>query len=262
MEEMDLSEATVKALQGKLVEDEEENIEGQYSFDDLEKGTFIYETTFRLEYPVNDEEAASEYLLEDDMITYLWSDDRYNITKDMVTKVEWLLEDDQSGIIRVYAKRELTDEELDQISKWISGQNSDGLGEGFEQQDFAESYFNPETGDGPYTRREMEREIENLYDSIDTDTLIRHGYLSDAIWEAVEVYKDENGSFDSDGEDMSDDEIYDLIESDPEEYLDYDVIEDARQSYADGDPQFNENDWYCMASFDWKTNKYKLHLVK
>ena len=157
--------------------------------------------------------------------------------------------------------RELTEQELEKLSDWISGQNSDGLGEGFEQQDFAESYFNPETGDGPYTKREMEREIENLYASIDIDTLIRYGYLSDAIWEAVEVYKDENGSFDPDGEDMSDDEIYDLIESDPEEYLDYDVIEDARQSYVDGDSQFNENDWYCTASFDWKTNKYKLHRV-
>lgn len=261
MEEINLSEATVKALQGRLLEDDE-NIEGQYSFDDMEKGTFIYETTFNLECPVNDEEAAQEYLSEDNMVKYLWEDDRYNITKDMVTSVEWLLKDSDSGIIRVYAKRELTDEELDQISKWISGQNSDGLGEGFEQQEFAESYFNPETGDGPYTRREMETEIENLYDSIDADTLIRHGYLSDAIWEAVEVYKDENGSFDPDGDDMDDDEIYDLIAADPDSYIDYDEIEEARQEYADGDPQFNENDWYCMASFDWKTNKYKLHLVK
>ena len=33
--------------------------------------------------------------------------------------------------------RLLNQDELDFVSSWITGQNSDGLGEGFEQQEFA-----------------------------------------------------------------------------------------------------------------------------
>jgi hypothetical protein len=43
--------------------------------------------------------------------------------------------------------RPLTDEESKQISEWISGQNSDGLGEGFEQQSFAEIEGDDENDD-------------------------------------------------------------------------------------------------------------------
>lgn len=39
--------------------------------------------------------------------------------------------------VRATCERELTDDELKKLSEEVSGQNSDGLGEGFEQQDFA-----------------------------------------------------------------------------------------------------------------------------
>lgn len=270
MKELNLTEATIKALEGKLLkEDEEDNtpIEGQISFDDVEKeaeeekkGKYIYETNFRLECPVNDFDEAYNYLTEDDMTQYL-DKERCKATPD-ITSVEWILEDEESGKIVVRAIRELTEDELDELSDWIRGQNSDGLGEGFEQQEFAESYFNPETGDGPYTRREAEREVEKLWEDISVNDLIDNGYLDDAMWEAVEVYKDQNGTYDDNNdEELSDDEIWDIIASDPESYVDWDSIEKAKEEYANGADEYNENNWYVMASFDWKTNDYKLNKV-
>ena len=258
MNKMNLTEATIKALEGKLLNEDDE-IEGQYSFDDMNKGTFIYETSFNLEAPVNNFGAAQEYLDEDDMVQYL-DESRCSAAKD-IGSIVWILDDEQSGKIRVTAKRELTEEELDQLSDWILGQNSDGLGEGFEQQDFAESYYNPDDGEGPYTRSEAEREIERLWDQIDIDDLISDGYLDDAIWDAVEVYKDEHSSYNEEDEELDDDEIFDIIRDDPYSYLDDEVIDHAKYDYTQNDPQFNIDDWYVMASFDWKTNKYKLKLV-
>ena len=111
---------------------EEENtpIEGQFNLDDMEKGTFIYETEFHLEAPVNDLDAAQAYLEEDRMVNYL-DEDCCSAAND-IGAIDWILEDEDSGIIRVFAKRELNLQELEELSKWISGQNSDGLGEGFE----------------------------------------------------------------------------------------------------------------------------------
>ena len=99
---------------------------------------YIYRTYFKLVEPVIDLNEAREYLTEDDMVQYLKGDDRQdpNTTKD-VTKITWILQDEQSGYIELEATRELEDYELSKISDWVSGQNSDGLGEGFEQQDFA-----------------------------------------------------------------------------------------------------------------------------
>ena len=256
-----LTEATIRALL-------EDQIDGQLSFDDMdkearekEKGKYIYETNFHLEAPVNDYDEAYAYLTEDDMLQYL--DTKRAPEDNCITSIDWILEDEESGIIRVRSKRELTETELEQISDWIAGQNSDGLGEGFEQQDFAESYFNPETGEGPYTRREVEREIEQLYEDIDIDELVSDGYLNDEIWEAVEVYKDEHSSYDEDSEDeLSDDEIYDIIASDVYSYIDDDAIEDAKQDYMSGNDLYDQDSWYTMASFDWKNNDYILHRVK
>lgn len=94
-----------------------------------------YTTEFYLEYPVNDFGAADLYLAADDMTEYLHGAE--SDTKDFVTNVEWILEDEESGYIIVDTNRELTDDESKRISEWIRGQCSDGLGEGFEQQDFA-----------------------------------------------------------------------------------------------------------------------------
>lgn len=98
---------------------------------------FKYRTYFKLTAPVNDFESAYKYLREDNMTTYLLDDDRCKSCKDDIHYIRWTLVDDESGYIDLETFRELSEEELDKISDWVSGQNSDGLGEGFEQQDFA-----------------------------------------------------------------------------------------------------------------------------
>ena len=70
------------------------------------------------------------------MTKYLNNDVPKSLTG-VISSIKWNLTDIDSGNITFKANRELTNEELDWVSNWVSGQNSDGLGEGFEQQDFA-----------------------------------------------------------------------------------------------------------------------------
>ena len=91
-----------------------------------------YKTKFNLISNVNDLNAAQEYLSRNDMTQYLPDN-----LKEKVENIQWKLTSDNDGEIIVTTNNELTDNESQQLSEWISGQNSDGLGEGFEQQDFA-----------------------------------------------------------------------------------------------------------------------------
>lgn len=93
----------------------------------------VYTTSGVLKHPVNDIGEANAYLQEDAMAKYLDPD-----LSNVVEFVEWSLTDEQSWKVTVVANRDLTTEESERMSDWISGQNSDGLGEGFEQQPFAE----------------------------------------------------------------------------------------------------------------------------
>jgi len=98
---------------------------------------FLYRTYFRLEVPVNDVSEARNYLSSDDMTQYMRYDDRIKDFYHKIDKIEWILRNEQSGYIELKTNSELTEKELLQVSDWVSGQNSDGLGEGFEQQSFA-----------------------------------------------------------------------------------------------------------------------------
>lgn len=102
-----------------------------------------YVTVFNLEGSVNDREAALDYLSEEDMTEYVPRDIR-----PFLISVSWELIHNDSGVIVVDAKEELSEENLERLSSWISGQNSDGLGEGFEQQDFATDYEEYTLADG------------------------------------------------------------------------------------------------------------------
>lgn len=102
---------------------------------------YVYETEFHLRAEVNDFEDASNYLTEDDMTNYLIDDDDIPAdVRDAIIHIQWNLIDDDYGKIVLTTKRKLTEKELEPISDWVGGQNSDGLGEGFEQQDFADHY--------------------------------------------------------------------------------------------------------------------------
>lgn len=100
---------------------------------------FRYQTKFRLTDYVTDIEEANGYLQDDDMKLYAPD----NLQKDII-EVTWYLTDYDSGYIELITKRDFSDDELKTMSDWISGQNSDGLGEGFEQQNFANYYAGEE----------------------------------------------------------------------------------------------------------------------
>lgn len=93
----------------------------------------IYKSTGTLTGYVNDVRLAQEYLTDDDMTQYLEGS-----LAEAVEHVEWQLAGDghKYSVVAI-TKRELSDDELKELASWTSGQNSDGLGEGFEQQDFA-----------------------------------------------------------------------------------------------------------------------------
>jgi len=95
-----------------------------------------YTTQGRLMNLVNDIGAARTYLLEhgQDMAQHIYPEQ----AKPGVHSVTWDLLNDQSWKVTVIVEGELSAEQSALLSEWISGQNSDGLGEGFEQQPFAE----------------------------------------------------------------------------------------------------------------------------
>jgi len=108
--------------------------------------------------PVRDVEKASAYLTADQMTDYLLDD--YEVLKsarDRVFQIEWQLSTATAGNIVLVSKKPLTDTELDSIANWVMGQNSDGLGEGFEQQPFA-CYLNDD---------EYEADLEETGENLD-----------------------------------------------------------------------------------------------
>jgi hypothetical protein len=96
-----------------------------------------YRTSGSLTEPVNSVGAAREYLRRDDMTQFV-RHASFKGLEQVVHHIEWDLLDEASWQVTVVTQRKLTAEESAGLSEWISGQNSDGLGEGFEQQDFAE----------------------------------------------------------------------------------------------------------------------------
>lgn len=94
---------------------------------------YKYQTRFNLLAAVLDIDAAQAYLSEADMLEYFDNE----AIKRKLKSIDWILEDDVSGYIEVIANEELSDDELEEIADYIKGQNSDGLGEGFSSQDFA-----------------------------------------------------------------------------------------------------------------------------
>ena len=94
-------------------------------------GKYRYVTDFDLDGVPEDWEGAYHYLEEDDMLKYYDGPG-----KEKLKCIDWCLTSSwqySSGFILVDTYEELTEEESSAISRYIRGQNSDGLGEGFEQ---------------------------------------------------------------------------------------------------------------------------------
>lgn len=85
-------------------------------------------------------EEAKEYLLDDDMRNYL--DDNL---KNKIDSIKWVLTDLDGGHIEIEENQELDTKDIEQLATYIEGQNSDGLGEGFNQQYFTEKEGSEET---------------------------------------------------------------------------------------------------------------------
>lgn len=98
----------------------------------------IYQTHGSLTGHIQPEDVtkAQTYLTEDNMTQFLEGS-----LKDAIERIQWHLHSDgHDYYVEAIAQRELTADELKELASWVSGQNSDGLGEGFEQQDFAEQH--------------------------------------------------------------------------------------------------------------------------
>ena len=98
--------------------------------------TVTYRAEGRLTNPVTDLQAARAYL-DEPMETFLCWDDQVDL-RAAVHTIRWDLISVSTWQVMVVTNQALDADQLTRLSEWISGQNSDGLGEGFEQQPFAE----------------------------------------------------------------------------------------------------------------------------
>ena len=93
-------------------------------------GTFAYEHRRVIENALDD----------DDMLEYMWDEDG---PKEKIKSMYWGFEDYNGclyGKVDVELNESLTSVEVEQIKDYICGQNSDGLGEGFEQREIRIGY--------------------------------------------------------------------------------------------------------------------------
>ena len=103
----------------------------------------LYMTKFYLYEPVKDEYKAGKFL-DDPELTDILKDNidsglvKTDCPSDAIAFVFFQLTDPDGGLIYLGTTEALDKESLDAISDWVRGQASDGIGESFEQQDFAE----------------------------------------------------------------------------------------------------------------------------
>ena len=133
---------TIKHLYSDWVED---NISEDRLLDDLknQRGYFEYECPFGVTgfiHPGRHKE-AQEYLADDNMVQYYEGDQR----KDIIS-IYYRLYDNNKGDIEISTTARLRKQALIDLKSEIDGQNSDGLGENFEQRDFIT--MNKELGGG------------------------------------------------------------------------------------------------------------------
>ena len=102
----------------------------------MTKKHYAYKTDFKLSAPISSDnfETSFNYLVEDNMVDYIDEDE----IRESLISIRYVLSKLDKGIIFIIARRELTEQELEIIKQNLEDQNSDGLGEGFSSQDFAE----------------------------------------------------------------------------------------------------------------------------
>ena len=110
---------------------------------------FNYVAKFNLTDEIKEEsfDEARAYLLKDDMTQHVPEN-----LKAKISSVEWRLEELDRGVVAINANERLSEEEENALSEWIARQCSYGLGEGFEEQPFAEmwSFYDYEDEEDEY----------------------------------------------------------------------------------------------------------------
>ena len=107
-------------------------------YDVMKTVRFIYRTNFNLTEPVMSIEDANDYLSSEDMTKYIKNDNKIpsNISY-FIDRIKWRLTTEHSGYIELTTTLKLEENELQKISEWVSGQNSDDLGDSFANQYFS-----------------------------------------------------------------------------------------------------------------------------
>lgn len=124
--------------------------------DEATKKFYFYGCPFELDASVSDIRQAQRYL--DDDIQFMLqifnerTTDSTGAMDDPIINWRWKLTSKDSGYFVYETYRKLTDQEIDNLGECTLGQASDGLGEGFAQQDFANYtvYHRGRDGDDDY----------------------------------------------------------------------------------------------------------------
>lgn len=140
-----------------------------------------YVLPFTLTLEVEDLGVANEYLQCDDMTFYLKDSLSYEkahhpgyrdgvpTDPDNIVKIRWSMVDPIEGVVELKTVNALTDSEKEYIEDWIHGQCTDGLGEGFVQQDFfvLDDFYYDEDEEDYYEEYKKEPEFESRYKLIE-----------------------------------------------------------------------------------------------
>lgn len=120
---------------------------------------YLYRTYFDLSDNIPDEHwmKARKYLDEDNMANYLPDE-----LSEKIILIQYDLITNNRGFINIISNALLTQEELIALKNELDGQNSDGLGEGFEQQEFAELRNSEDEDDYTYIYIEDNVDVPSL----------------------------------------------------------------------------------------------------
>lgn len=134
--------------------------------------TATYRTRGRLVHPVSDLSLAREYLrtAHGDEPIHMEQHVYPEHLRPLVHSADWDLLDEQTWQVTLVTHELLTDEQAAGLSDWICGQNSDGLGEGFEQQAFADCW------------------PRNRWGDIDDEQEDEHGFMASFDWQTNDCH--------------------------------------------------------------------------
>lgn len=163
----DIEEMTVSA--GKYAESFYFPLKGMLDEDEYDD-CYEIDNLFLQEYRSDIQEAVKREQSIGDMAQYF---NKEGSVKDKLVSAVWSVDEADEklyGCVNVRLKEPLTEEESKILKEWITGQNSDGLGEGFEQRaieveegDLYVSFWNSGNGYFVYSREEMDDYIHEQH---------------------------------------------------------------------------------------------------